>query len=206
MEDYKPNSNKYKEEQRMASLEQKRVSQKVVSGVAKTKKKSEVRKMADNFFSEDISRVKDYVLKDVLVPAIKDTISEMIKSGVDMMFFGESRHGKKSSTPASRISYTGFYNSGNSPKPTRAQNLSRSTYSYDDILFDNRGDAEAVLDQLCLLIDSYNWATVGDLYDLAGITGDYTSRNYGWMDLHTAKVVKVRGGYVIDLPKAMPVD
>ena len=54
MEEYKPNSHKYKE--RQMETEGKKV-EKVVKGGVKAKKKNEARKLADTFLSEDISKI-----------------------------------------------------------------------------------------------------------------------------------------------------
>ena len=200
MEEYKPNSHKYKEGQ--TALPEKKV-EKVITGVAKTRKRSETRKLADIFISEDIANVKSYVLMDVLVPAIKKAISDIVTNGIDMILYGETGRNRKQS-PASKISYGGFYD-----KPSERRNYSRarSALDYDDILFDNRGDAEAVLSALEDIISQFNVASVGDLYDLAQIsTNNYTVNKYGWTDLHTASVVRVRDGYMLKLPKALPID
>ena len=58
--DYKPNSHKYKEEQKNLPAERKKV-EKVVTGKVKTKKKSEASKLKDVFISEDVSNVKSYI-------------------------------------------------------------------------------------------------------------------------------------------------
>ena len=73
--DYKPNSKRYKENK--AEVE-KRKTEKVVSGKVKTKKKGEMRKLKDVFISEDASNVKSYVIMDVLIPAAKKAISDII--------------------------------------------------------------------------------------------------------------------------------
>ena len=67
MENYKPNSHKAKEEA-SKNVPEKKI-EKVISGTAKSKKKSEVRKLTDVFISEDVDSVKSYILLDVLVPA-----------------------------------------------------------------------------------------------------------------------------------------
>jgi hypothetical protein len=49
--------------------------------------------------------------------------------------------------------------------------------------------------------------TVADMYDMADSTAPYTSNRYGWTSLRTAEVKRVQGGYyIIDLPKAAPID
>ena len=56
------------------------------------------------------------------------------------------------------------------------------------------------------IIDTYGIVTIADFYDLAGVTGDYTTNNYGWTNIRSAEVVRVRDGYIIKMPKAMPID
>ena len=40
------------------------------------------------------------------------------------------------------------------------------------------------------------------MYDLAGVTCDYTYNDYGWTSLRDAEVVRIRDGYYIKLPRA----
>lgn len=82
MEEYKPNSHKSKEE-RKESIPEKHV-EKVISGTVKPKKKSEMQKFADVFISEDVNNVKSYIVMDVLVPAIKKAISDIVTNGIDI--------------------------------------------------------------------------------------------------------------------------
>ena len=44
----------------------------------------------------------------------------------------------------------------------------------------------------------------GSAYDVAEIECNYTYNQFGWKnydDIHNAKIVKVKGGYMIDLPE-----
>ena len=54
IEDVKPNSHKYKEEQKKKAAEGEKRVEKVVKGQVKTKKKGELSKFAEIFISEDI--------------------------------------------------------------------------------------------------------------------------------------------------------
>ena len=57
------------------------------------------------------------------------------------------------------------------------------------------------------LISTYGIVSVADLYDLVGITGgSYTDNKYGWTNVHNASVIRVRDGYMIKMPKALPLD
>ncbi|MGN1370915.1 MAG: hypothetical protein ACI4XM_01345 [Candidatus Coprovivens sp.] len=196
-QEYKSNSHKSKEN------EEKKKVDKVVQGKVKAKKKSGVTKFADVFISEDASNVKNYIVMEVLIPAMKKALSDIVTNGIDMILYGETGVSKKRSS-ASRISYTNYYDR----RDERSSRLTsiRGGYSYDDIILDNRGEAEDVLARMDELIDTYGIVSVADLYDLVGITGNYTDNKYGWTDIRSAQVVRVRDGYMIKLPRAIPLN
>mgnify|MGYP007070299812 CR=1 FL=1 len=77
----------------------------------------------------------------------------------------------------------------------------------DELIFDYRQDAEDCLDRLLDRIEYYGVVTVSELYDILGETvyGDFTKEDWGWDDLSTARVRKVRGGYLLDLPRVRPI-
>ena len=80
MEDYKSNSHKAREkESKRAEAPPKKV-EKVVSGIAKVQKKSGVQKFAGALVSDDMEKVKSYILEDVIIPALKDTILDSVKA------------------------------------------------------------------------------------------------------------------------------
>ena len=204
MDDYMPNSHKFKEEQKTTSIEKKKV-EKVVTGVAKVKKKSEVSKLKDIFISEDASNVKSYIIMDVLVPAIKKAIADIVTNGIDMILYGETGHSKRSSN-SSKISYRSYYDRRDDDRRyDRDRSLVKQGYDYDDVVIETRGEADAVISRMEEIIDMYGRVSVADLYDLVGITGNYTDNNYGWTNLASAEPIRVRDGYVIKLPKAMPI-
>lgn len=202
MEEYKPNSHKYKEDQNRSSPEKK--VEKVIAGTVKSKKKSEIRKFTDVFISEDIDNVKSYILLDVLIPAIKKAISDIVTNGIDMILYGETGKTKSNST-ASKVSYRSYYDGRNGRRDYSAIRT-KISYNYDDIILDNRGEAEDVLSRMDELISTYGLVSVADLYDLVGVTGNYTDNKYGWTNIRSASVIRVRDGYMLKLPKALPLD
>lgn len=203
---YTPNSHKYKEEQKNAAPEEKRV-QKVVKGAVKTKT-NEVRKFADIFISEDIASVKNYIFMDVLVPAIKKAIYDIVTNGIDMFLYGGTGKGKSNSPSGAKVSYRNFYEQKNSSSGYRGSESSKnqSGFDYDDLEFENRGDAEAVIGQMQGAIGRYGFVTVADLYDMVDLPTPYTSQKYGWMDVSSAEVIRFRGKYRLRLPRAVPID
>ena len=200
--DVKPNSHRYKAEQKAKTDDREKKVEKVVTGKVITKKKSGLRKFADEFISDDAKNVKSYVLGEVLIPAIKKAISDIVTDGIDMILYGESRRGGRRST-ADKVSYRS-YSDYSRPRETRSVTTSR--YSYDDIILATRGEAEDVLARMDELMDTYGLVRVADLYDLVGITGDYTDNKYGWTSIRTAEIVRVREGYAIKMPRAIPID
>ena len=194
MEDYKPNSHRSIEEVNNPPAEKKEIKP-VVKGKV-VKKKNNVRKLTDVFVSEDVQNVKSYILMDVLVPAIKKAISDIVTNGIDMMLYGESGRTKKRSS-ADYVSYNRYYDR----RDRDERYVTKSRYSYDDIIFESRAEAEEVLDRMSEIIDTYGAVSVADLYDLVDVSGTYTDNNYGWDNVHNAEAVRVRDGYILKLPK-----
>ena len=56
------------------------------------------------------------------------------------------------------------------------------------------------------MIDTYDEVSVGSLYQLVGITPDFTDDKYGWTNLSTASVSRNRDGYYINLPRPQILD
>lgn len=179
--------------------------EKVVSGNVKVKKKNGVTKFADTFISEDIHNVKSYVITDVLIPSIKRAISEMVTNGIDMILYG-STGGRSERSSAYRVSYRNYYDRRDDDCYRDRDRVRTSPYSFDDIVLDSRGEAEEVLARMDELIDQYGIVSVADLYDLVGVSGNYTDNKYGWTNIRNAEPIRVRDGYMLRLPKALPIN
>lgn len=200
MEDYKSNSDKSRQEQQS----EKKVEA-VITGKAKTRKKGEMQKFADVFIAEDANNVKSYILMEVIIPAVKKAISDIVTTGIDMILYGEAGRSRKNGA-ASKVSYRNYYERESGR--TRAGSAGRrSSFDYDDVIFDTRGDAEAVLDAMNDIISQYGTVSVSDFYDLARVPNDnYTMNRYGWTNIGGATAVRVRDGYILKLPRAIPLN
>lgn len=176
--------------------------EKIISGSAKVKKNS-VRKLTNTFFAEDLNTVTNNLKDEVFIPGLKKLLVNLLKDGVDILFNGSvSRSGNKDRFIGDRVSYDRF-SSGRNSEPIRTTNR----FSYDDIEYESRTDAERVLDSMYATIKRYGWVTVGEMYDMVGRTAPFTANNYGWTDISTAYVDRVYGGgYVIRLPRAIPIE
>ena len=108
---------------------------------------------------------------------------------------------------ASKVSYRNYYDQGTDRVRAGSVGNRRNTPDYDDILFDTRGDAEAVLDAMNDIISQYGTVSVSDFYDLARVPNDnFTMNRYGWTNIGGATAVRVRDGYILKLPRAIPLN
>ena len=152
------------------------------------------------FLPEGKTSLKDMIIEDIIVPTTKNIIADIVNS----VLFGEAGRSRNSGSSRSRVSYSSYYNKDDSRRDTRP---TRSfSDSYDDIILENRGEAELVIDRMKEYIDSYGIVTVAELYEFIGVTRDYTTRNYGWTNLDSARVNRIRDGYLLVLPQAMPIN
>lgn len=200
--DYKPNSHKYKTEQQ--EVETRKV-EKVAKGKVRARKNDGIRRFADVFISEDVANVKSYVFMDVLVPAIKKAVCDIITDGVNMIFYGDTGHAKSRSS-SSKVSYRSYYDERRDDDRRYNSSRTRKGFDYDEIVFSSKGEAEAILTQMDELIGRYGFVTVFDLYDMAELTAPYTANKYGWTNINSADSIRVRDGYILRLPKALPID
>lgn len=187
----------------------------VVTGKVVRKKKSVGSKLVETFTGDDVESVADYVFMDVMVPAAKTMLSDMVSEGIERLLFGTTkRSGHR--RPSGRSSYTSYskYNSGHGDSwgsrrepPARSTRQARPRHDFTDIIFMNRKDADAVVDRLLDVIDEYGVVTIADLNDIAGVDeSDYTDNRWGWMNLSTAEVRRIREGYILDLPEPKVID
>ena len=204
----KPNSNVSKEEKHV---------EKVVKGQAKIRKKTLGEKFSETFLSDEVGDVKSYLVFDVLIPALKDTIFDMFKTGLEMTLFGDSRpknvqrSNRYGGGSGSHTSYQSYSDHGSS-RGGRTWSQSEGRYDrkpsrdFGDIVFPDRADAEHVLSNLVELIDMYGVASVADFKTFAGIKKSWTDDDIGWDALGSAKIIRTREGFILDLPRPVPLE
>lgn len=200
---YQPNSHKFREEQKEA---ERRVD-KVITGNVKTRN-NDMRKLASAFISEDAKDLKSYLLMDVLVPMVKNAIVDGVTTAINIIFYGGTGARKDKAGNGAYVSYRDIStrNSGRSYVSSNTSTLSRTNYNTDEFVFDSRADAAEILAQMDAIVERYGMVRVLDLYDMVGKTCDHTANKYGWTSTRDAQIVPVRGGYVIKMPRALPID
>ena len=210
MEKYKPNSHKYKAEQKeKAATEERKKVEKVTNGVVRVKKKSETRKFIDNFMSDQVQDIRSSIKNDYIIPAIRNTIWDVFTNTLDMILFGGTGGGRsRRRSTSEKISYRAYYDDrrADSRRYDNRREKSRSGFDFDELVLETRGEAQSVLNAMDNMIEEYKIISVADMYDLVGETCPYTAYKYGWTNIRNAEIVRVHDGYIIRMPKAMPID
>lgn len=180
-----------------------------IPGRAVLKKKTFTQSIAHSLVGGETRDVGMYILRDVLIPAAKNLIQEMVTSGIEMFLFGEpSGRGRPRDKDRGKsiVSYGNYYKDRDREerRPTR---VARDKFDLGDIFFKDHNDAEDVLTQLCEALEEYEQVTVADYFELAGIDGStWTHHKWGWEDLRRAKLTHTRHGYAIILPDPIELD
>src|SRR5574344_552508 len=171
---------------------------------ATLKKKSFGEKMKEVFIGEDIQNAGDYILKEAVVPTIKNTIVDIVQNGISSLIFGESSS-KNRRRDGQYVSYGSC--SSNSSRDRRRDDRRDSYSDKGNLIFNSRSDAQAVLVRMLDIVDTYGACTVGNFYELADVPSNFQDRKWGWTDLSYADIRTARGGgYYIDLPSAKYID
>lgn len=214
-----PNSHKYKAEKAREAQDPK--SKEKISPIVKREqivstKKPISKKFAETFMTEDAKDVKSWLLMDVIIPGVKNTILDIIS----MMFFGEvdsrSRRGRSRRDRDDRVNYSSYYR-GSSDRRDRDYHRSRERDRYDsddrvdfrNIVLRDRGDAERIINAMRDRIRDNGSASVAELIDLLDIdnyVGRYTDNNYGWDDERDIGIRRVSSGYLIDVSEPKYLD
>lgn len=176
---------------------------KATTGKVVVRKKSNMSKFRDSMISEEAGNIKNYVVMDVLIPAFKKAISDIVKNGIEMLLYGSTGDPDKR-RQSSGVSYRDYYDKDRN-RSGRYDNRSRIGYDMDEAVVATRAEAENVLNTLDDALDRYGMVSVADLYDCLGITPKYTDCKYGWTNLRNAGIERVRDGYLIHLPRPVPI-
>lgn len=204
-EQYPNNSHKYREEQNKS----KNLS-KVVTSEVTVKKKSGFRGFLNNFVSEDAGSVGSFLVNEVLIPGIQSIIYNGGVGILDNLFPNANIGTARRRSSIDNVSYRSFYDRNRDRDRDRDTRSSRpkNMFDFDDIIIRSKGEAELILDKMYDILDRYHVVSVGDFYELVGIDTHASDYNYGWMNLHNGncRVIRSNGGYLIDLPKALPIE
>lgn len=195
-------SNSHKNKAKAAAEKDKKV-ERVVTGEAVVREKSNLQKIKGIFFTGSFKTSVLNVLSEVVLPAVRNTVAEGGKSTIDKMVYGERRTPRPStrtsySTPFSRIQYASRLGPSLPDQGPRA--MLAGSREASDVIIPTREEAQLVLERLNDLVDQYETASLADFYDLCGLSASHTDNKHGWTNLRSATIQTTRDGFFLNLP------
>ena len=187
--------------------------QQVTKGEVVRKKRSLRKRFSESFVAGDAKSAIGYAVMDILLPAARDMVIDVIEGGVEKLFRGDTYRRRGSTIPQSGPTgyvnysrYSGPMGGSRYSSPERVMSRqARARHDFDEIVLDSRVEAEEVIDRLFDLVSRYESASVADLYELVGLASNHTDHKWGWTDIRGAGVTRSRDGYLLDLPEPQPI-
>jgi hypothetical protein len=215
-------SNSYKSKQQKIDDVPKKTVEKVIKGKVTQKKKPLGKRFTETFFGGSLVGTWRYLWQDVLVPALQNLFIDAVRGGTERLVFGERVTGRYRPPEPGRpiINYGQHYNASSVYKGYPTEPVTqprRSGRSFENPIFvpqdytengvlkhqtldDAKHDALNVLSSMADYLGRYQQVTIGDFNDFVGETGEFTDIKWGWLNLATANVTRVREGWVLNLP------
>lgn len=185
--------------------EPKKKFDKVVRGKVTLKEQNDIQKIANDFLAEDLKTVKDRIIAEYLIPMLKNGLCSIFNSAISIALWGDDRSRSSSTNYSSssrqRNSYDRYYQDGQSSRPGTSGRPARTLQNLD---FEVRYDADSTLNEMYDALRKYKQVSVGDLWDMMGVSNESTDYNYGWYNLNEAYIKGIPGGYRLVLPRPIP--
>lgn len=202
MADYASNSHKSKEK----ATEPKKL-EKVVSSEVVVKPKSLGSRFKNVFLGGDMNTAASYVTAEVVLPAIRNLLVEIVTKGMDSLIYGERgpRRGTRPTTYAGRFQYSNPIQQrvpqpGYSPVQRPIERWAQGRKAVEDIVVVSQSEATAVVDALTAAVEQYDVVSLADLYDTVGLPSTHVDNKWGWTNLASIGIQQVRNGWQISFP------
>lgn len=203
--EYPSNSNKSKEADQVLAKNDHPKREKVISEDAIVQKSGG--KLKRFFTGERAREVYDYLIHEVLLPSLKETLDDSIDAMKGAILWNDATRG--SNRGKSSGNYT-VYRKSYVDEDRRARRTSLEEKgdrrSLSNIILRSKNDAEHVIYSLSDIIEEEGVATVTDLWQLLDVQGEFTDNYWGWHSVASAKIRTVRGGYLLLLPDPRPLN
>lgn len=202
--DYQGNSNKAKEPSEPTP--EKKVEAVIEPGKAVIKERGLGSRFHRIFLGGDANTASSYVIAEVILPAFRTLVVDVVTQGIEKFVYGDSRRPRSPSSAGPRIQYNKpvgvtQYAPGRpmiSQAPT--DRWIRPTKSFDDVIVPTKDDADSVIDALIAIIDSYQVVTLAELHEILGMPTKHVDNKWGWSNLTAIEANQVREGWKITFP------
>ena len=201
--DYQGNSKKEREKKEIPVVDKKIV--KVVTGEVVQKPKGPGRKFKEVFFGGDAKHAASFVASDVLLPALRNLIVDMVTKGAERLIYGESSRRRLPTNYGARYQYQSGASHVFRPDPRERSPMMptrgrTNRHDMNDIVIGTKEEAELVVERLTDILDQYEVVSVADLYELLGLSSSHIDNKWGWTYLGSVQIRQIRQGYLLELP------
>lgn len=179
----------------------------------KLKERTFKQKVRSAFIADDVVNIKDYIVFDVVIPAIKTTFRNLIVNTIDLSLFGKVGGGKKGNSNDTYIAYERAYGGRGggermySPKPQTRDNGSIDVREIDRVWFETEQEANDVI-YMCREIYDANAGvlSVAEFLDAAQMKTSPIHHKWGWIDISHASAESYPdgSGWYVNLPRPRP--
>lgn len=186
----------------------------VKKGTVTQKKPNVFKRTARSMVADDVQNVGDFVVTDILVPALRNLLYDVIVGGAGRTIFGTAQARRPGMSPGlfgtAQNLKTAYHTASNPnasnapPAPAGMSKQAQARFDFSEISLSDHSEAFTIVEMLKMRVSEFGTASVADLYDLLGHTGAFTDQNWGWTDLSAAGVRQQRTGFVLDLPHPVP--
>ena len=216
MQDFPANSAKARSRSEGPQGERPERIERITSAEAERRKTPLGRKFKETFVGGTARGAIDFMIVDVVIPAIQDTLIEAFQGGIERLIKGESRRPRRYGPMSSmysdnppRVDYTQNFARNRPPTSSTSTRMlsrqARSRHNFDEIVIESRAEAQDVLDQMYDWLSRYGIVKVSELYAMTGIPTSHTDTKWGWASLPGARLQRLRDGrFVLDLPEPQP--
>lgn len=184
--------------------------ERVVTSEVKSRPKSVGKKLRDALIGGDSKSALQYAISTVVIPHVKDLLSEAANELIQQLVFGDSRPGSRRpfGRTSGHINYT-RYSASSRNRPTVREDREAITLrrrEEEELIFHTRMDAQNVLEAMNEFLEEYNLVSVADLKAMIDKTSSHTDHKWGWEDLQGSDIRATRDGYLLILPKTVALD
>lgn len=196
--------------QKAAKMKDRPKLEAVVTTKVIQRKKPLGERFKDIFFNGEFKGATRYVIMDVILPAAKNMMVDATTEGIKRVVYGESSPSRRRFSPGMReprFSYNRpvMHREPSAMLPGQPP-IAPQGRDKPDLVFVNRDEAEKIIEQMSNVLDKYEVVSVADLYELSGLPVTNIDYIWGWTSLGYAKVLQIREGYLIDLPRPEPIN
>lgn len=217
------------------------LTKKVIQGKAIEGKNNALTAARDSIFYQDGESIGSTIMETVVNPAIRELTSnivgsffDIIKESIDRIIFKDdpyrmpvTRYSRMGGGNNYNVPYSSIFNPNNSyynvgPGYNRgtmynnnqvipAPNSPTIPNRYNNIILENRGEAETFIDDLLFTVNQYQSISVANVYAKLDWPSTFQDTKWGWTPdiLNPSTIIKRRvanGAWRVTLPKPVPVD